>query len=78
MPTGEFNSSISAWDDGQVTYHLRRFSGYMFEVYERLEISEGWKIIGSLAADFARWHARRRRKGAHSCPPIRRIRAFRI
>lgn len=36
---GDFSSSMSAWDDGPVTYHLRRFEGYTFEMYERLELA---------------------------------------
>lgn len=45
MPTGDFNSSMSAWDNGPVTYHLRRFSGYMFEMYERLELAKDGKSL---------------------------------
>lgn len=36
MPDGGFRSSMSAWDDGPVTYQLVGFSGCMFEIYERL------------------------------------------
>jgi hypothetical protein len=45
MPTGDFHSSMSAWDDGPVTYHLRRFQGYLFEMYERLELAEDRKKL---------------------------------
>jgi hypothetical protein len=45
MPTGDFNSSMIAWDDGPVTYHLRRFSGYMFEMYESLELAKDGKSL---------------------------------
>ena len=44
-PTGDFNSSMIAWDDGPVTYHLRRFSGYLFEMYERLELAKDGKSL---------------------------------
>lgn len=40
MPTGDFNSSMSAWDNGPITYHLRRFNGCQFEMYERLELAK--------------------------------------
>ena len=44
--TGDFSSSMSAWDDGPVTYHLRRFRGYTFEMYERLELAnDGTKLV---------------------------------
>jgi hypothetical protein len=46
MPTGDFHSSMSAWDEGPVTYHLRGFSGYTFEMYERLELAkDGTKLV---------------------------------
>ena len=40
MPAGDFQSSMSACDDGPITYYLRGFSGYMFEIYERLELAK--------------------------------------
>jgi hypothetical protein len=40
MPDGDFNSFMIAWDDGPLTYHLRRFSGVQFEMYERLELAK--------------------------------------
>ena len=39
MVTGEFRSSMTGWDNGPVTYHLRGFSGHVFEMYERLELA---------------------------------------
>lgn len=45
MPTGDFSCSMSAWDDGPVTYRLRRFSGYMFEMYEQLKLAEDGKSL---------------------------------
>jgi hypothetical protein len=45
-PTGDFSSSMTAWDNGPITYHLRRFSGHQFEVYERLELAtDGRKLV---------------------------------
>jgi hypothetical protein len=39
-PAGDFTCSMGAWDNGPVTYQLRRFSGHQFEVYERLELAK--------------------------------------
>jgi len=44
-PTGDFNSYMSVWDNGPVTYRLRRFSGYTFEMYERLELAKDGKSL---------------------------------
>lgn len=41
MPDGDYCGSMTAWDDdGPVTYHLRSFRGHIFEVFERLELTD--------------------------------------
>lgn len=46
MPDGDLDSSVLAWDDGPLTYHLRRFSGVQFEMYERLELAkDGTQLV---------------------------------
>lgn len=37
---------MSAWDNGPATYHLKIFSGHMFEIYERLEMAnDGTRLM---------------------------------
>lgn len=41
----DYSGSMSAWDNGPITYHLKIFGGHMFEIYERLAIAnDGTKL----------------------------------
>jgi hypothetical protein len=45
-PNGDFSGSMSAWDNGPVTYRLQIFRGHTFEIYERLELAtDGTALI---------------------------------